>query len=134
MNDNLCDSLPEDMAERRAFIEYEVRARYPAKWNETAPAEEWPGPIGRVDPLREDDFARTGFLRKDLPRFCILLRNWCPPSGRISRVAHYRLRIAEAELKAEALEWATTRGARSGRVAWQFVQDLAGRLGVVLSD
>ena len=30
----------------------------------------------------------------------------------------------------EALEWATTRGARSGRVAWQFVQDLAGRLGV----
>jgi predicted AAA+ superfamily ATPase len=49
-------------------------------------------------------------------------------------VAHYRLRIAEAELKAEALEWATTRGARSGRVAWQFVQDLAGRLGVVLSD
>ena len=30
----------------------------------------------------------------------------------------------------EALEWATTRGARSGRVAWQYVQDLAGRLGV----
>jgi uncharacterized protein len=28
----------------------------------------------------------------------------------------------------EALEWATTRGARSGRTAWQFVQDLAGRL------
>ena len=32
-------------------------------------------------------------------------------------------------LRAEALEWATTRGARSGRVAWQFIQDLAGRLG-----
>ena len=32
----------------------------------------------------------------------------------------------------EALEWATTRGSRSGRVAWQFVQDLAGRLGVQL--
>ena len=34
------------------------------------------------------------------------------------------------ELRREALEWATTRGARSGRVAWQFIQDLAGRLGV----
>jgi predicted AAA+ superfamily ATPase len=32
-------------------------------------------------------------------------------------------------LRAEALEWATTRGSRSGRVAWQFIQDLAGRLG-----
>ncbi len=32
-------------------------------------------------------------------------------------------------LTAEALGWATTRGARSGRVAWQFIQDLAGRLG-----
>ncbi|MEM9123672.1 MAG: DUF815 domain-containing protein, partial [Pseudomonadota bacterium] len=29
----------------------------------------------------------------------------------------------------EALQWATTRGARSGRVAYQFIQDLAGRLG-----
>ena len=33
-------------------------------------------------------------------------------------------------LRAEALEWSTTRGARSGRVAWQFIQDAAGRLGV----
>jgi predicted AAA+ superfamily ATPase len=32
-------------------------------------------------------------------------------------------------LRSEALEWATTRGARSGRTAWQFIQDLAGRLG-----
>ncbi|MFL5130066.1 MAG: DUF815 domain-containing protein, partial [Microvirga sp.] len=32
-------------------------------------------------------------------------------------------------IRAEALEWATTRGARSGRTAWQFIQDLAGRLG-----
>jgi uncharacterized protein len=37
------------------------------------------------------------------------------------------LSIAQSELHAQALEWATTRGARSGRVAWQFVQDLAGR-------
>ncbi|MEJ0098086.1 MAG: ATP-binding protein [Bauldia sp.] len=47
-------------------------------------------------------------------------------------IAHYRLKIGEKEWRAQALEWATTRGARSGRVAWQFVQDLAGRLGVVL--
>jgi predicted AAA+ superfamily ATPase len=46
--------------------------------------------------------------------------------------AHYRLRVAAPELERDALEWATTRGSRSGRVAWQFVQDLAGRLGVVL--
>jgi len=32
-------------------------------------------------------------------------------------------------IRAQALEWATTRGARSGRTAWQFIQDLAGRLG-----
>jgi predicted AAA+ superfamily ATPase len=48
-------------------------------------------------------------------------------------VAHYRVPIKEDALRAEALEWATTRGARSGRVAWQFVQDLAGRLGVQLA-
>ncbi len=38
----------------------------------------------------------------------------------------------EEIVRAEALEWATTRGSRSGRVAWQFVQELAGRLGVRL--
>ncbi|SLN55934.1 ATP-binding protein [Oceanibacterium hippocampi] len=43
--------------------------------------------------------------------------------------ANYGLDMAEEELRAEAIEWAMTRGARSGRVAWQFVQDLAGRLG-----
>ena len=48
-------------------------------------------------------------------------------------VAHYGLKIADAALEAEALEWATTRGARSGRVAWQYIQDLAGRLGVPLA-
>jgi predicted AAA+ superfamily ATPase len=45
-------------------------------------------------------------------------------------VAHYRIPIEHDQLRSEALEWATTRGARSGRVAWQYVQDLAGRLGV----
>ncbi len=41
----------------------------------------------------------------------------------------YGLDVAPETLRAEALEWSTTRGARSGRVAWQFIQDLAGRLG-----
>ena len=45
-------------------------------------------------------------------------------------VTRYRIPLAGDELRREALEWATTRGARSGRVAWQYVQDLAGRLGV----
>ena len=49
-------------------------------------------------------------------------------------VARYGIPLADAELRHEALEWATTRGARSGRVAWQYVQDLAGRLGVPLRD
>jgi predicted AAA+ superfamily ATPase len=48
-------------------------------------------------------------------------------------VAHYKIPIKREALRHEALEWATTRGARSGRVAWQYVQDLAGRLGVRLS-
>ena len=47
-------------------------------------------------------------------------------------VAHYDLKTEAEALRRDALEWATTRGARSGRVAWQFVQDLAGRLGVRL--
>jgi predicted AAA+ superfamily ATPase len=43
-------------------------------------------------------------------------------------VAHFKLKISDKDLERDALEWATTRGARSGRVAWQYVQDLAGRL------
>ncbi|MBH0238881.1 ATP-binding protein [Methylobrevis albus] len=45
----------------------------------------------------------------------------------------FGLAVEPEQLRAEALEWATTRGARSGRVAWQYVQDLAGRLGVTLA-
>jgi predicted AAA+ superfamily ATPase len=48
-------------------------------------------------------------------------------------VAHFKIPVKRDTLHGEALEWATTRGARSGRVAWQYVQDLAGRLGVKLS-
>jgi uncharacterized protein len=49
-------------------------------------------------------------------------------------VSHYRIPLSGEALEREALEWATTRGARSGRVAWQYVQDLAGRLGVKLIE
>jgi predicted AAA+ superfamily ATPase len=48
-------------------------------------------------------------------------------------VAHYRIAHDRESVHREALEWSTTRGARSGRVAWQYVQDLAGRLGVRLA-
>jgi len=46
--------------------------------------------------------------------------------------AAYQLPIELPALRAAATEWSVTRGARSGRVAWQFIQDLAGRLGVKL--
>ena len=39
------------------------------------------------------------------------------------------LGVEAATLRREAAEWAVTRGSRSGRVAWQYVQDLAGRMG-----
>jgi hypothetical protein len=43
---------------------------------------------------------------------------------------HYHLPIEDEALTREALAWALARGARSGRVAFQYIQDLAGRLGV----
>ena len=43
--------------------------------------------------------------------------------------AAYCVALETAQLRAQALTWAATRGARSGRVAWQFVQDLVGRSG-----
>jgi len=45
---------------------------------------------------------------------------------------HYRLDVKDETLKEEALAWALGRGSRSGRVAWQYIQDLAGRLGTKL--
>ena len=44
-------------------------------------------------------------------------------------VDHFGLEAPREAIEREALEWATTRGARSGRTAWQFTQELAGRLG-----
>ncbi len=43
--------------------------------------------------------------------------------------AHYGLTIAPEQVRARARTWAITRGSRSGRVAWQFIQDIAGELG-----
>ncbi len=52
--------------------------------------------------------------------YLAMVRGYCRDRG---------IRIDADELRRDALEWATTRGARSGRVAWQYVQDLAGRKG-----
>jgi predicted AAA+ superfamily ATPase len=42
---------------------------------------------------------------------------------------HYGLKIGAGDLRAGAIAWQATRGSRSGRVAWQYIQDVAGRLG-----
>lgn len=65
-----------------------------------------------------------GFHRCSQDEYLAMVKGYC---------SHYSIAIADDELEREALEWATTRGSRSGRVAWQFVQELAGRLGVRLS-
>jgi predicted AAA+ superfamily ATPase len=44
-------------------------------------------------------------------------------------VRHFGLVITKDDLRRRALEWSMTRGGRSGRVAWQFIEDLAGELG-----
>ena len=44
--------------------------------------------------------------------------------------ASYGVSVDPDTLRAEAIEWQATRGARSGRVAWQFFTDLAGRHGI----
>ncbi len=49
-------------------------------------------------------------------------------------VKRHGIDVQPEELKAAAIEWSMTRGARSGRVAWQFVQDLAGRKGTTLNS
>jgi len=47
-------------------------------------------------------------------------------------VKHYNLIIDRLEIETQATEWARTRGSRSGRVAWQFFIDLAGKHGLVI--
>ncbi len=62
-----------------------------------------------------------GFHKCSQDEYLDMVRGYCK---------HFGVKISDAELEREALEWSTTRGARSGRVAWQFTQELAGRLGV----
>lgn len=49
-----------------------------------------------------------------------------------SYVKHFGIEVSEEEWRPAALEWATTRGYRSGRTAWQFIQDMAGKKKVAL--
>jgi uncharacterized protein len=65
-----------------------------------------------------------GFHRCSQDEYLAMVKGYC---------AHYGIKLAEADLEREALEWSTTRGSRSGRVAWQFTQELAGRLGIRIS-
>jgi predicted AAA+ superfamily ATPase len=65
-----------------------------------------------------------GFHKCSQDEYLDMVRGYC---------SHYGIKIDAAELERDALEWSTTRGSRSGRVAWQFVQELAGRLGVKLA-
>jgi uncharacterized protein len=65
-----------------------------------------------------------GFHRCSQDEYLAMVRGYC---------GHFDIKLDDEELEREALEWSTTRGSRSGRVAWQFVQELAGRLGVKLS-
>lgn len=65
-----------------------------------------------------------GFHKCSQDEYLEMVRGYC---------GHFGIKLDDEELEREALEWSTTRGSRSGRVAWQFTQELAGRLGVRLT-
>lgn len=60
-----------------------------------------------------------GFHKCDQDTFLDIIKGY---------IETYKLKVNEALWRSEAIEWTQTRGSRSGRVAWQYVQDLAGRL------
>lgn len=62
-----------------------------------------------------------GFHPCDQTEYLTMIRGYCDALG---------IKISDADMRAEAIEWQQTRGSRSGRVAWQYVTDLAGRRGV----
>ena len=66
-----------------------------------------------------------GFHNSDQQQFFAMVEGYA---------AAYGLPISPEDLRAAAVEWSMTRGSRSGRVAWQFIQDLAGRLGMRLTS
>lgn len=64
-----------------------------------------------------------GFHPCSQDEYLAMVRGYC---------AAYDLKIEADQLRAEAVEWQATRGGRSGRVAWQFFTDLAGRHGIAV--
>jgi len=66
-----------------------------------------------------------GFHRCSQDEYLAMVTGYC---------THFGIKMADEALEREALEWSTTRGSRSGRVAWQFTQELAGRRGVRLKS
>ncbi len=64
-----------------------------------------------------------GFHPCDQDQFLAMIRGYCAAVG---------LSVDDDTLRAEAIEWQRTRGARSGRVAWQYFTDLAGRNGITV--
>ncbi|SFA72460.1 hypothetical protein SAMN05421688_0389 [Poseidonocella pacifica] len=66
-----------------------------------------------------------GFHPCSQDEYLAMIRGYC---------AEYGIEIDDDTLRAEAIEWQATRGSRSGRVAWQYFTDLAGRRGVSLSQ
>ncbi|GGA21996.1 ATP-binding protein [Neptunicoccus cionae] len=65
-----------------------------------------------------------GFHPCDQDQYLAMIRGYCD---------EYGIKITDEDLRAEAIEWQQTRGNRSGRVAWQYVVDLAARRGLQLS-
>ena len=65
-----------------------------------------------------------GFHPCDQADYLAMIRGYCDAYG---------VKMDDATLRAEAIEWQATRGSRSGRVAWQYYLDLAGRKGVAIS-
>lgn len=65
-----------------------------------------------------------GFHACDQQQYLAMIRGYCDAHG---------VEIDDETLRAEAIEWQATRGSRSGRVAWQYFVDLAGRRGVPVS-
>ena len=59
-----------------------------------------------------------GFHACDQDDYLLMIRGYCDAYG---------IEITDERLRAEAVEWQATRGSRSGRVAWQYFTDLAGR-------
>jgi len=64
-----------------------------------------------------------GFHPCTQDEYLTMIRGYCAAHG---------VSVPDSRLVAEAIEWQATRGSRSGRVAWQFFCDLAGREGVVI--